>query len=286
MSKFKIAFSDFWDGFLPENNFFNDLFSDTFSGIEIVNFFHQPDVLIYSCFGHQHRYTDRSKTKKIFYTGENLRPNYNDCDLSLTFDFDNYNGRNFRLPLWMLQIDWFNKKGYGNPEYVLPYEKIISNEYIDTPKTKFCCAVFNSDSPHRFDTVRKLSEYKKVDCWGKPHGNWFYGESGKYKILSEYKFNICYENSIFPGYYTEKLFHAKTSGTVPLYWADPNIEKDFNKNAFINLYDYGSSVDSLIEYIKYVDNNEEIFQKYRNEKLFNTMPTLTGLKQFLKEKLL
>lgn len=279
----KLAFADFWDQFNPQNNFFTDLFKKIFPEISIVN--QAPDILIYSCFGHTHHYVDRNKTKKIYYTGENLRPNFNECDLSLTFDFETYNGKNFRLPLWMLQIDWFNKKNYGNPEYVLPYEQINTNNFINTPKTKFCVAVFNTDSPHRFDTVRKLSEYKKVDCWGKPHGNWFYGESGKYKVISEYKFSICYENTIYPGYYTEKLFHAKCGGTVPLYWADPNIIKDFNKKSFINLYDFDSDVDALIEYVKFVDNTPAVYNQYRTEPLFNEQPSLNKIEEFLKNNI-
>ena len=229
-----LSFSDFWGGFNYNNNFFYDLLKEINPEVRIVNFNEQPDILIYSCFGQQHRYTNRSKTKKIFYTGENIRPNFAECDYSLSFDFDQHNGRNFRLPLWMLQIDWFNKRDYTNPAFVLPHNKILANEFINTPKTKFCCAIFNTDSPYRFETVNKLSNYKKVDCYGNPHGNWFYGENVKYKILSEYRFSICFENSIYPGYYTEKLFHAKTSGTVPIYWADKEIENDFNKKGFIN----------------------------------------------------
>jgi len=57
--------------------------------------------------------------------------------------------------------------------------------------------------------VQELSKYKKVDCYGEPHGNWFYDEGGKIDLISKYKFNICFENSIHPGYYTEKPIHAK-----------------------------------------------------------------------------
>jgi hypothetical protein len=281
----KIAFCDFWDQFNQNNNFFKDVFTKVFSNVQVVNQAANPDILIYSCFGHQHHYTNRTITKKIYYTGENHRPNFNDCDLSLTFDFETYSGKNFRLPLWMLQIDWFNKGGYINPEFVLPYDQIASNAFINNSKTKFCVAVFNTDSPHRFDTVRKLSNYKKVDCYGKPHGNWFYGESDKYKVISNYKFSICYENTIYPGYYTEKLFHAKCGGTVPLYWADPNIVKDFNKKSFINLHDFNSNVEALIKYVKFVDQTPEVYEQYKAEPLFNVMPTLNSLEEFLRKNI-
>ena len=67
----KLAFADFWDQFNPQNNFFKDLFSKVFSNVCVVSPNQSPDILIYSCFGHTHHYTDRSKTKKIYYTGEN-----------------------------------------------------------------------------------------------------------------------------------------------------------------------------------------------------------------------
>jgi hypothetical protein len=113
-----ISFADFWDGFQDNNNFFIDLLKTINSNFNLVPFSNETEILIYSCFGHTHHHANRSKVKKIFYTGENLRPNFNECDYSLTFDFDSYDGRNIRLPLWMLQIDWFNKKDFCSTELV------------------------------------------------------------------------------------------------------------------------------------------------------------------------
>ena len=95
----KISFTDFWDKFDPHNNFFLDLLNDALGGdIEVVHP-HQAEVLIYSCFGEpqfggigaQHRFFDKNKIIKIFYTGENIRPNFDDCTFSFTFDFEENN---------------------------------------------------------------------------------------------------------------------------------------------------------------------------------------------------
>ena len=275
-----ISFTDFWGDFQNNSNFFIDVIRDIYPHARVVPFSNDTDILVYSCFGNTHHYANRTKTKKIYYTGENIRPNFNECDCSLTFDY--YQGKNFRLPLWMLQIDWFNKITYVNPQFVLPVNSINDNNFINNDKTKFCCAVFNTDSPYRFETVNKLSTYKKVDCFGKPHGNWFYGEDIKYKTLSNYKFNICFENTLYPGYFTEKLFHAKTAGTVPIYWADKSLSQDFNTKAFINLYDFNNDVDKLIKYIKIVDQDDELYSSYKKEPLFTLEPSLDNLKSFLK----
>jgi hypothetical protein len=273
----KISFADFWDGFDYNNNFFRDLILSIDNSYSFIPFSNDTDILIYSCFGKSHNKVS-SKVKKIFYTGENLRPNYNDCQYSLTFDFDSYNGKNIRLPLWVLQIDWFNKINYTNPQYVIPLEYIKANPLTRKNKDKFCCIVFNSRSPHRLEIIEKLGKHKKVDCYGKPFGNWFYGEDNKLKTISDYKFNICFENSISPGYYTEKMIHAKTAGCLPLYWADNNCHKDFNPRSFLNLYDFGN-LDDFIEKIIYLDQNDSEYKRITSEYLFaNKEPTLDNLK--------
>ena len=283
----KLSFSDFWgDGFTTESNFFTDLIKTIRQDIEIVPLSNETDLLIYSCFGHDHHRANRSKTKKVFYTGENQRPNYNECDYSLTFDFNDYGGRNFRLPLWMLQLDWFDKKGYGNPRYVIPLKDIKDNPLMHKPKNEFCAIVFNTDSPHRYEIVAKLSEYKKVHCFGKPFGNWFYGEDVKINLISNYKFNICFENTISPGYYTDRMPHAKAAGCLPLYWADNNCERDYNKDSFLNLYNF-ENIDKFVERIIELDNDDNAYKFITSNYLFkDNEPSLIPLTEFLIKNIL
>jgi hypothetical protein len=263
-----VSFLDFWDGFDHTNNFFIDLLQEINPKYKVVPFSNEhTDILIYSCFGSEHTTANRKKVKKIFYTGENLRPNYNDCDYSLSFDFSDYNGKNIRLPLWLLQIDWFNKVNYGNPQFVVPKNELKTSRFSVKPKTKFCCIVFNNPIPNRIEILQKLSRYKNIDCYGKPFGNWFYGEDKKYDVISDYKFNICFENGIHPGYYTEKIIHAKVAGCIPLYWADEKCQEDFNTKAFLNLSSF-KNIDSFIDEIIELDNNEEKYKNILNEYLF------------------
>jgi len=116
----KITFSDFWQypkAFDPNNNFFIHIIRDMFEGVEIVDP-EDADVMFFSLFGNENgRYKD---CKKVFFTGENVRPNFKRCDYSLTFDFEEHEGKNFRLPLWYLYIDWFGVGTYDNPEWLIP----------------------------------------------------------------------------------------------------------------------------------------------------------------------
>lgn len=263
-----ISFSDFWGGVDPYNNFFIDLIQSINPECKVVPFSNsETDVLIYSCFGNQHHQADRSKVKKIFYTGENKRPNYSDCDYSLTFDFPDYGGRNIRLPLWLMQIDWFNKVDYGNPKFVIPPSELRESRYSKTRKTQFCCIVFNNPIPIRIEILNKLSKYKDIHCYGNLIGNLGYGEDKKYEVISNYKFNICFENGIHSGYYTEKPIHAKVAGCLPVYWADENCNKDFNTNSFINLNDF-RDMDALVERIIQLDQNEEEYNHVASQYLF------------------
>lgn len=277
----KINFLDFWGGFDPANNFLLHLFNATYGNVELAPL-SQCDIVIYSCFGENHNYVNRDRTKKIFYTGENKRPNFNDCDYSITFDFDDYNGKNIRIPLYYFYIDWFNVSTYKNPEYLLPAQNIESNEFIQTPKTKFCATIFSNPVPVRIKLFQCLSEYKEVHGYGRPFNNHFEGEYTKYKILSEYKFSICPENSSHDGYYTEKLFHAKTAGTIPIYVADSGLERDFNTKAFIDISKFENE-QRLKEFIVEMDNNDSMYQEMFSQPLFNTPLSLDNIKPLLKK---
>jgi hypothetical protein len=237
------------------------------------------DIIFYSCFGDSHK---NFNTKKIFFTGENLRPNFNDCDLSLSFDFDDYNNKNIRLPLWYLYIDWFNVKSYNNPEWLIPVEYLSGdNEFTKKDKNQFCSTVFSSPYDNRFNMVNLLNNYKQVDCYGKIHNNKLPdGEKYKMDVISNYKFNICFENSIYPGYFTEKLLHAKIAGCIPIYYSDKSYSEDFNKKCCINLIDFENEYE-LIEYIKLIDNDTYLYNKIISEPLFKITPSLDMIKNKL-----
>lgn len=262
-----ISFLDFWQypvAFQPDNNFLYYLFCESFENIKISEP-EDADLIIFSCFGNDN--TRFNHCKKIFYTGENIRPSKKRCDYSISFDFDDYNETNIRLPLWMMYIDWFDKKTYGNPEYLIPENYLYGqNEFSDKPKNKFCSTVFSAFYEKRINAINKLSIYKQVDVYGKYGTPLDYGEKNKLNIVSDYKFSICFENSIYPGYFTEKLLHAKISGTIPLYYSDLSFGNDFNPKCCINLEEVG--FDLLYEKVVEIDNNKKLYKEILEEPLF------------------
>ena len=274
-----IAFLDFWEPFDKHNNFFYHALKEIRSDINIVGP-EKSDLLIYSVFGENHQ--KFKNCKKLFFTGENIKPNFRNCNYSISFDFRDYRNKNFRLPLWYLYIDWFDKKTYSNPEYLIPktflYEE---NIFSKKEKKQFCSTVISKMDRKRNQIINLLSTYKKVNVYGKVKNGTFlpYGEENKLEAISNYKFSVCYENSIAPGYVTEKLLHAKVAGCIPIYFSHNTFEKDFNKNCCINTYQMRPK--DILETIKEIDSSSSKYKSIREQPLFERKIDLENLYKFL-----
>ncbi len=278
----KIGFCDFWGGEYPfqvENNFFTYLLKELREDIQIVEP-KESEILIFSVFGNENKkYKD---CKKIQFIGENIRPSFRNCDYSLSFDFNNYRGKNFRLPIWYLYIDWFKKSSYGNPACLIPEEYLYNeNRFSKKAKDSFCSIVISKSNRRRRRIINTLSSYKNVDVFGKVEGSTKlpYGEEIKLDTISNYKFSICFENSIFPGYTTEKLLHAKIAGTIPIYFAHNSFDIDFNPKCCINTNNMSSKM--ILEMIKEIDSCSSKYTEILNEPLFLNRVNLDSLKEFI-----
>jgi hypothetical protein len=80
----------------------------------------------------------------------------------------------------------------------------------------------------------------------------------------KHKFSITFENTSYPGYITEKLMDGFLSGSLPVYWGDPQINRDWNKEAFVN----AMSKENFVEYIKYLDTHEKEFREIYSKPIF------------------
>ncbi len=61
-----------------------------------------PDFLIYSVFGNEHK--KFNNCVKIFYTGEPVTPNFEECDYGIGFDYIEFEDRYLRLPLCEMKM--------------------------------------------------------------------------------------------------------------------------------------------------------------------------------------
>ena len=60
------------------------------------------------------------------------------------------------------------------------------------------------------------------------------GYERKLAVMSDYKFCICFENSIYPGYISEKIFDAFSAGCVPIYYGAPDISSYVPDDCYID----------------------------------------------------
>lgn len=248
----KIAFVDTGREKEPGIRYFKDLLSRHYNLI-ITD---KPDYLFYSVFNNLHH---EYECVKIFYTGENVVPNFNYCDYAFGFHHLTFEDRYMRLPLWCT--------------YKKEIKDVQNRKTLSRAKAlnrKFCARVVsNKKISDGFREVffEKLSEYKAVDSGGRYKNNVGGPVRNKQAFLKNYKFSLAFENTSARGYCTEKLLQAFAAGTIPVYYGDETAVLDFNAKAFINLHDF-ETMEQAIAYIQKIDQDDEAYLKMLNEPAF------------------
>ena len=60
----------------------------------------------------------------------------------------------------------------------------------------------------------------------------------KQRVLNRYSFSLCFENTSFPGYITEKIIDCFFAGTIPVYLGAPDVEHYIPAGSFIDARDH------------------------------------------------
>jgi hypothetical protein len=138
----------------------------------------------------------------------------------------------------------------------------------------------------RVDTINKLIEdFTEIDVWGtyQPNNNInCHGDAwNKLLSLKEFKFSICFENTIQKNYISEKFWDCILTDTVPIYFGCSNILDYIPENCFINLTDHiddytyvKNKLSSIIEncdemYNLYLSNIKTLKNSFKENKTFN-----------------
>ena len=88
----------------------------------------------------------------------------------------------------------------------------------------------------------------------------------KMKFLTNYKFSIAMENSEGDGYISEKIIESFLAGTIPIYYGDYMVDEFINPHSYI-LIRGEKDLKKKIEYIKKIDQDENLYKKILGEKL-------------------
>jgi hypothetical protein len=181
---------------------------------------------------------------------------------------------------------------FGKINFPIPFKRVIDEYWNNNNRSDNLVIISGNHAPFfkgnelyskRIDFINYFSKKNKIDLYGrnwKLHLNrrilwWKYLISyqsimscykgsvlSKYQALSNYKYSICFENSVINGYITEKIFDCFYAGTVPIYYGAPDINKYVNPKAFINFKDF-SSIQDLEKYIENLsDSDYEEYKKW------------------------
>jgi alpha(1,3/1,4) fucosyltransferase len=107
----------------------------------------------------------------------------------------------------------------------------------------------------------------------KGEGHW---RERKHRTLLRYRFNICMENTVWPGYCTEKIWDSVRARCLPIYWGEgTNIYDDFPHDSFVDasrfesdeqIWNHVSSMDET-EFSRRLNACSTVFNKLRHEHL-------------------
>ncbi len=237
----------------------------------------------------QHLGGRRTKPITIFSTGENMRHNVFPTDYSISFDITVNISSHLRLPYWMEMVDWSHEGVTGNinPRYgaLLSLDRLcqpLGNIFLEKPRK---AVLFAS---HLREPRKTLLEVLKKQMDVVEYGKHFdasiksHHESGfqKLGVLRHFGYNLCTENGMYPGYYTEKIPEAFMGDSLPITWTDSNVAVDFNPNAFINLAPMMASHYSELSDIL---NSKNRLASFAQEPLLLQKPSIQPFVHFVSE---
>lgn len=263
MTKVKIHFSDFWDGFDPKENIWTWVLRRLEIPHEVVD--HAPDLLIASVFG-THWKTIAAR-KRMFYSGENwyrmdektVQPenaSVLDCfDMVYSFDYNDA-PNHYRLPLYLLDTIQFGIDDYDS----FLRQKGKDELHAEFQQRKFCTfAQGNQVCRFRNEYFERLGQIERVDSYGGLFNNMgvVVDRPGKIAVTRNYKFALAFENSAYDGYVSEKIVDAFKSDVLPIYWGGSRVHEEFNDQAFINVNTLGVEQSLLL-----VDELRRDFDRY------------------------
>ncbi|MGL2406292.1 glycosyltransferase family 10 domain-containing protein [Helicobacter pylori] len=249
------------------------------------------DLVFGSPLGAARKILSYQNTKRVFYTGENEAPNFNLFDYAIGFDELDFRDRYLRMPLY---YDRLHHKAESVNDTTAPYKLKADSLYtLKKPSHKFkenhphLCALINNESdplkrgfasfvasnanaPVRNAFYEALNSIEPVAGGGSVKNTLGYNVKNKNEFLSQYKFNLCFENSQGYGYVTEKILDAYFSHTIPIYWGSPSVAKDFNPKSFVNVHDF-NNFDEAIDHVRYLHTHPNAYLDMLYENPLNTI---------------
>ena len=215
---------------------------------------------------------------KILFAAEDTKPNMKECDwaFSSRTEEEVNHPKHMNLPVYIFCSH--SLKNFGIPNL----RRKININKIKKEKTKFCNFLYSQEILKRNDFFKRLSKYKKIDSPGRCMNNipqisnssprdsrvspdWV---KTKLDFIKKYKFTIAFENNK-NSYTTEKLTHPLLVNSIPIYFGNKNVGKDFNTKSFINYNDF-KNMEEFIKHIIKVDGDDKLYEEYLKQPIYLT----------------
>ena len=213
----------------------------------------------------------------IWFTGENLRPPVGPWDGYLSYDVDPINGRNAYLPLWWQFVGVLGTAASIFTSAMPSWQEMMLSRATREPPPKFACAFINNPEPMRFHAVRALAEVGPVDVFGSAVGR---PVPDKSATARDYRFVLCFENDVYPGYVTEKPFEAWATGAVPL-WRGSDPAGYLNPSAILNEVDF-PDLAAFAEDVSNVNADSAAWAAIASEPILTREPDLEPAKALIR----
>jgi hypothetical protein len=135
------------------------------------------------------------------------------------------------------------------------------------PRQRFCNFIYSNPTSLRTEFFLRLNARRPVDSLGRLFGGPESPVVDKMAALAQFRSTIAFENSLSPGYVTEKLLHPLLAGSIPIYYGADEAKTDFNPKAFIFARDFGD-MNALIEHVLKLDDSREAMAEMAAEPVF------------------
>lgn len=268
------------------NTYSRKIFNSIKKRINLEKYFKNIDLLSFRSY----------QPLKIFYCNEFFPLDSYKADyyISSNLYVHGYEDKHLRFPYWKDHIDWSHEDinrdlNIGNAKrfgFFHKIEDLMIPQGEDFLKKKNICIFASHLNEPRKSFYLHFSKNFTVDGYGpyfdKSIKNHNASGYKKKDIMKNYAFNLCPENNMYPGNYTEKILDSFIGKCLPISWADNNINEEFNNKAFINLNVFlNSDWQELFKSLK----DESFLRKYTKEPLLFKKPSLNIEKKFF-EKIL
>lgn len=240
-----------------------------------------------------YKFSRKFSPLRIFFSHEFYFPELISYDYSISPHLGMDTEIHLRFPSWKDHIDWSthgifrefgteNSKRLGKFYKLQEFNRPLGNTFLK--KSREACIITSHLKEPRKSLFSLFKKNFKITGYGpyfdKTIKNHNSNPKNKNDILGNFAFNLCPHQTMYPGFYDEKVPDSFFSNCLPITWADNNIEIDFNPKSFVNLLDYAkNNYKNLFDDL----NSNKFLENFTDQPLSNSEINLDEELKFIKK---